>query len=259
MNVEVHSSAVVDASAELEPGTSIGPFCVIGPGVRLGAETKLHSHVVVTGWTKLGRRCQVFPFAVLGGSPQDRKYQEERSELELGDDVIVREHATLHRGTAAGQHKTIIGDRTLLMAYTHVAHDCTVGRDVVMTNGATLAGHVTVEDAAILGGFAAVGQMLRIGESTMLAAGAMVEQDAPPFCTVAGDRAKVRTVNIIGLRRRGLEQQAITSIKQAFRVLFRSGLPLLEAMENVRQEVPTCREVDHLLSFIEQSRKGICR
>lgn len=259
MTVDVHPSAVIDASAELETGTSIGPFCVVGPGVQLGAETKLHSHVVVTGWTKLGQRCQVFPFAVLGGNPQDRKYQEEASELVIGDDVVVREHATLHRGTAAGQRMTVIGDRTLLMAYTHVAHDCSVGRDVVMTNGATLAGHVTVEDAAVLGGFAAVGQMLRIGESTMLAAGAMVEQDAPPFCTVAGDRAKVRAVNLIGLRRRGLDQQVITSIKQAFRVLFRSGLPLLEATAKVRDELPSCREVDHLLDFIEQSRKGVCR
>jgi UDP-N-acetylglucosamine acyltransferase len=216
---------------------------------------------VVTGWTTLGERCTVHPFAVLGGAPQDRKYRDERSELVVGAEVVVREHATVHCGTAAGSGRTTIGDRTLLMAYTHVAHDCAVGSDVVMTNGATLAGHVTVEDHAVLGGFAAVGQLLRVGESAMLAAGAMVEQDVPPFCTVAGDRARVRAVNVVGLRRRGLDAAVVSEIRRAFRVLFRSGeKPLAEAIRSIREaQQPPCAEVERLLAFVEASRKGVCR
>lgn len=259
MTVEIHPTAVVDKSAILEPDTTIGPFCFVGPEVTLGAGSHLHSHVVITGWTTIGERCQLFPFAVLGGNPQDRKYRNESSELVLGNEVVVREHSTINRGTAAGQEKTFIGDRALLMAYTHVAHDCDVGRDVVMANGSTLAGHVEVEAHAVLGGFAAVGQMLRVGESAMLAAGAMVEQDAPPYCTVAGDRARVRAVNLVGLRRRGLNGQVITSIKQAFTVLFRSGLPLQEATQKVREEIAPSPEIEHLVSFIDKSRKGVCR
>ncbi len=256
---EVHPTAVVDARASIRQGASVGPFCVIGPKVRLNRDVCLKSHVVISGSTTLGERCQVFPFAVLGGTPQDRKYRNEPSRLTIGDDVVVREHATIHRGTAGGRDETTIGDRALLMAYTHVAHDCEVGHDVVMTNGATLAGHVTVEDHALLGGFAAVGQMLRVGQSAMLAAGSMVEQDAPPFCIVAGDRARVRTVNVVGLRRRGLDRSVISCIKHAFRTLFRGELPLREAIETMRRDGPRCDEVDHLLEFIESSRRGVCR
>jgi UDP-N-acetylglucosamine acyltransferase len=259
VTAQVHPSAVVEPGAELGQDVSVGAFCVIGSDVRVGAGSNLHSHVVVTGWTALGERCQVHPFAVLGGAPQDRKYHDERSALVLGDEVVVREHATVHCGTAAGQGRTSIGDRTLLMAYTHVAHDCEVGCDVVMTNGATLAGHVVVEDHAVLGGFAAVGQMLRVGASAMLAAGAMVEQDVPPYCTVAGDRAKVRTINVIGLRRRGLDAGRIASIRRAFRTLFRSGRPLADAIREIRENGVDCPEVEHLLSFVEASRKGVCR
>jgi UDP-N-acetylglucosamine acyltransferase len=259
VKASVHPTAVVDAGAALGPDVSVGPFCLVGPDVRLGAGTRLHSHVVVTGWSTLGERCQVFPFAVLGEAPQDRKFRDERSELVVGDEVVVREHVTVHCGTAAGNGRTAIGSRTLLMAYTHVAHDCTVGCDVVMTNGATLAGHVTVEDHAVLGGFAAVGQMLRVGESAMLAAGAMVEQDVPPYCTVAGDRARVRTVNVVGLRRRGLDQQRISEIRHAFRHLFRSGRALTDVIRELRDGGSSCAEVEHLVAFIEASRKGVCR
>lgn len=259
MSASVHHTAVVEPGAVLGDDVTVGPFCLVGPDVRLGPGSVLHSHVVVTGWTTIGERCHVHPFAVLGGAPQDRKYRNERSELSVGDDVVVREHATVHCGTAAGRGLTSIGDRALLMAYSHVAHDCAVGCDVVMTNGATLAGHVTVEDHAVLGGFAAVGQMLRVGESAMLAAGAMVEQDVPPFCTVAGDRARVRAVNVVGLRRRGLDPGTISEIRQAFKALFRSGgRPLAEAIRAIRERGP-CAEVERLLAFVEASRKGVCR
>ena len=256
---EIHPTAVVDPTAEIDQGAQVGPFCVVGPEVRLGAEVVLHSHVVVSARATLGRRCQIFPFAVLGGAPQDRKYRDEPTELIIGDDVTVREHATIHRGTAAGGGRTSVGSGALLMAYTHVAHDGQIGREVIMTNGATLAGHVIVEDHAVLGGFCAVGQMLRVGESAMLAAGAMVEQDVPPYCIVAGDRARVRAVNVVGLHRRGLDGPPLSSIKAAFRLLFRSARPLPEAIELVREQVTETEQVAHLLEFIGQSRRGVCR
>ena len=256
---KIHPSADVHASAQLDQNTVIGPFCVVGPEVHLGAGTCLHSHVVVAGWTTTGRRCQLFPFAVIGGPAQDRKFRGEPSRLVLGDEVVVREHATVHRGTAAGDGTTRLDDQCLLMAYSHVAHDCCVGRGVVMANGATLAGHVIVGDFAVLGGFAAVGQFLRVGESAMLAAGARVEQDVPPYCTAAGDRARVRALNIIGLRRRGFSAEQIGAISQAFRRLFRTHEPLSSAMTEVAQTVPQTPEVSLLLAFLRESRRGVSR
>jgi UDP-N-acetylglucosamine acyltransferase len=256
----VHPTSVVHAGATLGDGVQVGPFCLVGPDVVIGADSVLHSHVVVTGRTTIGRACGIHPFAVLGGAPQDRKYHGEPSDLIVGDEVVIREHVTVHRGTGGGEHRTAIGDRSLLMATCHVAHDCVVGHDVVMANGATLAGHVMVECHAVLGGFSAVGQMLRIGESAMLAAGAMVEQDAPPYCTVAGDRAKVRALNVVGLRRRGFDTETVSRIRSAFRILFRSGLALDEAVAAVVERVvPRPPEVDHLLEFLGSSRRGVSR
>lgn len=255
----IHPTSEVHPSAVLGDGARIGPFSLIGPDVRIGPDTVLHSHVVVTGRTTLGRACAVHPFAVLGGPPQDRKYHDEPSELIIGDEVVIREHVTVHRGTIHGEGRTVIGDRSLLMAYCHVAHDCAVGHDVVMANGSTLAGHVTVEDHAVLGGFSAVGQMLRVGESAMLAAGAMVEQDAPPYCIVAGDRARVRAINIVGLRRRGFDPETRSRIRAAFKLLFRGGLPLEEAMAAVKGQVPQSAQIDHLLEFLATSRHGVSR
>jgi UDP-N-acetylglucosamine acyltransferase len=207
----------------------------------------------------MGQNCQVFPFAVVGSDAQDRKYRNEPAELIVGDDVIIREHATVHRGTAAGSGRTVVGSRSLLMAYSHVAHDCLLGQDVILTNGATLAGHVEVEAFAVLGGFAAVGQMLRVGESAMLAAGAKVEQDVPPFGLVAGDRARVRTVNVVGLRRRGLPATAINAIKKAYALLFRTNQPLAQAVANAAPLAEESEEVARLLAFVEKSRRGVCR
>ena len=255
----VHPTAVVDRDAELDHGVTVGPYCVVGPGCRFGAGTRLGSHVVVVGYTTTGRDCHLHPFAAVGGEPQDRKYRAEQTEVVLGDRVVVREHATIHRGTAGDTGRTSVGDDTLLMAYAHVAHDCDVGRSVALANGATLAGHVAVEDHAVLGGYAAVGQMLRVGESAMVAAGAMVEQDVPPFCTVAGDRARVRALNSVGLKRRGLDPEDIAALRAAFRLLFRTKAPLGEAVSSVRTGVRSSVHVEHLLAFLEESRKGVCR
>ena len=255
----VHPTAVVDPAAELDHGVVVGPYCVVGPRVRLGAGTRLDSHVVVAGATTLGRGCRLHPFSVVGGSPQDRKYRNEPTELAVGDEVVIREHATVHRGTEAGAGRTVVGARVLVMAYAHVAHDCEVGDGVVMTNGSTLAGHVTVEPHAVLGGYAAVGQMLRVGESALVAAAAMVEQNVPPFCIVAGDRARVRALNSVGLRRRGLGEPEMAALRSAFALLFRDRAPLAEACTRVRTEVAPTREVVHLLEFLDSSGRGACR
>jgi len=255
----VHPTAVVDRDVHLGQGVVVGPYCVVGPQCHIGAGTHLASHVVVVGFTEVGQRGHLHPFSVLGGATQDLKYRGERTELILGDDVVVREHATVHRGTASGRGRTTVDDGALLMAYAHVAHDCEVGAGVVMANGATLAGHVTVEDHAVLGGYAAIGQYLRVGEAAMVAAGAMVEQDVPPYCTVAGDRARVRALNTVGLRRRGLGAEELGALRAAFRVLFRSRQPLRQALDSVTRDVPSTREVGHLVRFVEASRKGVCR
>jgi UDP-N-acetylglucosamine acyltransferase len=255
----VHATAVVDRDAKLGQGVVVGPYCVVGPECRIGDNTRLDSHVVVVGFTEIGEGGHLHPFAVLGGAPQDLKYRDERTDLILGDSVVVREHATVHRGTAAGRGRTTVDDGTLLMAYAHVAHDCEVGAGVVMANGATLAGHVTVEDGAVLGGYAAIGQYLRVGETAMVAAGAMVEQDVPPYCTVAGDRARVRALNTVGLRRRGIEDDDLSSLRAAFRHLFRGRQPMAQALDAVRGEVTATREVAHLVDFVASSRKGVCR
>ena len=232
---------------------------MVGPECRIGDGTRLDSHVVVVGFTEIGEGGHLHPFAVMGGAPQDRKYHDERTDVILGDDVVVREHATVHRGTAAGRGRTTVDDGSLLMAYAHVAHDCEVGAGVVMANGATLAGHVTVEDHAVLGGYAAIGQYLGVGEAAMVAAGAMVEQDVPPYCTVAGDRARVRALNTVGLRRRGMGDDKLAALRAAFRLLFRSRQPLAQALEAVERDVESTREVRHLVAFVEASRKGVCR
>lgn len=255
----VHPTAVVDRGAELGEDVHVGPYCVVGPACHIGPGTRLESHVVVSSHAILGRGCRVHPFAVLGGEPQDRKYRGEPTLVEIGDEVTVREHVTVHRGTAASAGRTVVGARTLLMAYSHVAHDCEVGDSVVLANGATLAGHVAVEPHAVLGGYAAVGQMLRVGESAMVAAGAMVEQDVPPFCTVAGDRARVRALNLVGLRRRGFDDETLDALGAAFRVLFRSREPLAAAVERARAEAPPLPEVERLLAFVLGSAKGVCR
>jgi UDP-N-acetylglucosamine acyltransferase len=254
-DAKIHPTAEVHPRAAIGDNVEIGPFCVVEPETTIGDGSRLYSHVVIAGRTTLGRGCQVHPFAVLGGPPQDRKFRDEPSELIIGDEVQIREHVTIHRGTALSDRRTTIGNRAMLMAYCHVAHDCRVGDDVVMTNGATLAGHVEVEPFAVLGGFAAVGQMLRVGESAMLAAGAMVEGDAPPYCIVAGDRATVRALNLVGLKRRGFTAKTIGGLRSAHRLLFRSGLPLAEAIETVRSQLPPSPQIDHLLEFLQARRQ----
>lgn len=254
----LHPTAVVDPRAELDASVEVGPYAVIGAGVRLGANTHVGAHAVLEGPAELGPDNRIFPHAVLGMAPQDKRYAGEPTRLVVGRGNTFREHVTVHRGTAHGRGVTRIGDGGLFMASSHVAHDCVVGDEVVLANGVLLAGHVEVGAYAVFGGLAAVGQMLRVGESAMVAAGAMVERDAPPFHIVSGDRARLRTLNHVGLRRRGFPDEVLEHLARAHRMLFRAGVPLAEALVATRHELGDVPEVARLLDFLASSRRGCC-
>lgn len=255
----IHPSAVIDPGAQIDADVEIGPFAIIGPHVKIGRGTRVGSHTVIDGWTEIGADNQIFHFAAVGGVPQDLKYRGEETWLRIGDRNIVREFATLQPGTVTGINETVIGNDNLFMAYCHVAHDCVVGNRVIMANGSTLAGHVTVEDFAILGGLSAVHQFTRVGESAMLSGGAMVGQDVPPFTIAAGDRARVRGLNLVGLRRRGFDEDTISLLKKAYKILVFSKLRLGDALARIRNELPPNPQLSHFVEFIEQSERGICR
>jgi UDP-N-acetylglucosamine acyltransferase len=253
----VHPTAVVAPGAELAPGVEVGPYAVVGPHVRIGAGTRIGPHAVIDGRTTIGRDNRIFQFASVGAEPQDLKYRGEESRLEIGDRNIIREFATLNLGTTGGGMVTTIGSDTLLMNYSHVGHDCRVGNHCVLANSATLAGHVTIEDYVIVGGLAAIHQFVRIGESAILGGGAMVVHDVPPYCNATGDRAKLRGLNLIGLKRRGFDADQVRAIKSAYRLLFASGRPFSEARAHVAAELAGIPEVERLLAFLAASSRGV--
>ncbi|HWP65338.1 MAG TPA: acyl-ACP--UDP-N-acetylglucosamine O-acyltransferase [Candidatus Limnocylindria bacterium] len=255
----IHPTAIVARGAELARGVRIGPYAVIGPQVRLGERTWVGAHAVVRGRTTLGPDNRVFPFASLGGPPQDLKYRGEPSRLEIGANNAIREYVTMNPGTEAGGMLTRVGNGSLFMANAHVGHDCVVGDAVVLANSAALAGHVVVEAHAIIGGLAGVHQFTRVGESAMCGAGAMVSQDVPPFCTASGDRARLYGLNLIGLKRRGFPDATVRALKRAYRTLFLAGQPLEQALARARAEAGEVPEVVQLVAFVEGSARGVCR
>jgi UDP-N-acetylglucosamine acyltransferase len=255
----VDPRAAVDPAADLGPGCTVGPFAVIGPGVELGPDCAVAGHAVIGGPTRIGARNTVHPFAVIGGPPQDLRHRGEPTRLEIGDDNEFREHVTISRGTVRGGGVTRVGSGNLLMAGCHVAHDCRIGSHVVMANHATLAGHVTVHDHAVFGGMAAVGAFLRVGESAMLAAGAMVERDAPPFCIVAGDRARLRAVNRVGLDRRGIGQPARGQIKALFLALRRRNETLAGLVARFELMADLSEEARRMVAFLRGATRGLIR
>jgi UDP-N-acetylglucosamine acyltransferase len=256
---DVHPTAIVSAGARLAPDVTVGAFSIVGPQVEIGAETAIASHVVVTGRTKIGRRNRVFQFASVGEIPQDRKYGGEPTATEIGDDNVIREFVTIHAGTAQDRGTTTIGDRNLFLAYTHVAHDCVIGNDTTFSNNAQLAGHVIVGDWAVLGGFVGVHQFCRIGAHAMIAAGAIVLQDVPPFVTAAGYPAKPRGINSEGLRRRGFPPEDIAAVRRAYKTLYRAKFPLEEARSAIAKEAASARVVALLAEFLDTTKRGIIR
>jgi len=257
--MSVHPTAIVAPGARLHATAEVGPYAVIGPQVEIGAGTIIGPHAVIEGRTRLGERNKVFHFASVGAPPQDLKYAGEDSALEIGSENLIREFTTLHKGTTGGGGVTRIGNRNLFMAYAHVAHDCQVGNECVLANAATLGGHVEVGDHVILGGLAAVHQFTRIGKHAFVAGGAMVVMDVPPFCTAQGDRAELAGINSIGLARHGFSEDQIGRVKEAYRILFRSKLPLDEAVERLRTELGDQPEIQELLTFVTTSQRGLTR
>jgi UDP-N-acetylglucosamine acyltransferase len=256
---KIHQTALVDRQAELDSDVEIGPYAIIGPQVKIGKGTKIRSHVVVEGRTTLGEGNVIFSFATVGTPPQDLKYKGEASELIIGNYNTIREYASLNPGTQGGGMVTRVGDYNLLMMYCHIAHDCTLGNRNIIANGATLGGHVVVEDFVIVGGLVGVHQFVRIGSGALLGAGSMVSKDVPPFCNATGDRARLRGLNLEGMRRRGFDKTKIDIIKKTYRVIFQSKLKTKDALEKVRRELPVSDEVESLVSFVANSQRGICR
>ncbi|MEN9787080.1 MAG: hypothetical protein RLZZ299_2344 [Pseudomonadota bacterium] len=257
--MRIHPTAVIDPDAVLGADAEIGAYAVVGAGVVLGDRVCLGPHVVLEGPTELGADVRVGPFSALGGAPQDRKYRGEAGLLRVGARTVVREHVTMHRGTAGGGGVTEVGADGLFMVGSHVAHDARVGDGVVFANGAAIAGHVTVADGAVLGGMSGVHQHARVGRCAMVAAGAMVAQDVPPFCIAQGDRARLRGLNRVGLRRAGMPAETLRALTQAFRGLFGTVRPRSERIADVRAAWGHVPEVLELLAFLEAGTRGVCR
>jgi UDP-N-acetylglucosamine acyltransferase len=257
--VAIHPTAVVSPGAQLDSTVEVGPYAVIGPKVKIGAGTTIGPHAVIEGDTTLGQRNKVYQFASIGADPQDLKFAGEDTKLIVGDDNLIREFTTLHKGTTGGGGVTRIGNKNLFMASSHVAHDCVVGNGCVLANCVALAGHVECADHVIVGGLAAVHQFSRIGKHAFIAGGAMVVMDVPPFCTVQGDRAELAGLNTVGLSRHGYSDEQIRRIKDAYSLVFRSKLGLNEALQRLKAEHGGHPEIDLFLEFISSSKRGITR
>lgn len=256
---DIHETALVDPRAELADDVSVGPFSIVGPDVRIGAGTRLESHVVVTGRTTIGEGCRVFPFACLGHRPQDMKYQGEETELVIGRDNQIREHVTMHPGTAGGSGVTRVGDGGLFMASIHVAHDCRVGDGVIMANNATLGGHVEVQDHAFLGGLCAVHQFVRIGRQAMIGGLAGVENDVIPYGMVLGNRAYLNGLNIVGMRRRDVSRDQVQTLRVAYRLLFAPEGAFMERLAEVAVQFADHSRVMEVVDFIKCANdRAIC-
>lgn len=256
MSITVHPTAVVDSSAELGNDVEIGPYAVIGKKVKIADKTSIGSHAVVE-YAEIGHECRIFDGAFIGTAPQDLKYQGEETKIVVGARTKVRECVTLNRGTA-DTGETRIGEGCLFMAYSHVAHDCRVGNNVILANSVALAGHVYVDDEAILGGMVGIHQFVRIGKLAMIGAGSMVPMDVPPFTQGAGDRMRLYGLNLVGLRRKKFKHEVIQEIRKAYRTIYLSKLGLHEALEKLKSE-DLIDEVKYLIEFIESSPRGTCR
>lgn len=255
----IHPSAIIDSSASIADDVSIGPFCVIGADVQIDSGTEVSSHVVINGPTKIGKNNRIFQFASVGEQPQDLKYKGEPTKLVIGDGNTIRECVTLHRGTVDDEGVTRIGNNNLFMAYCHVAHDCIVGNHTIFANSATLAGHVQVDDYAILGGFTAVHQFTRIGAHSLTGFSSAIDRDVLPFFTVVGNRARAYGINKEGLKRRGFSGETIRALQDAYKILVKSSGALKESIPRVAVLAKDHAEVQELLDFIEKSQRGWIR
>ncbi len=253
----IHPTAVIDSTAELDDDVFVGPGCVIGPRVRIGSGSELLNHVTIQSDTTIGSNNRFYPFSVVGADPQDKKFDGERTTLSIGDDNLIREHVTIHRGTGNGGGKTVIGSDNLLMVGSHVAHDCHLGDDIVIANQVMLAGHIVIDDGASIGGGAGVHHFATIGRCSFVAGLARVTRDVPPFMLVEGQPAEVRSANVIAMRRRGYADQDIEAIKEAYKRLFRdNGGAMLDRVETLLAECAGINAIVHLCESIKLSSEG---
>jgi UDP-N-acetylglucosamine acyltransferase len=259
MAVKIHPTAIVDANAELDTSVEVGAYTIIGADVKVGADTRIGSHVVLKGPTTIGKNNQIFQFSSLGEQPQDKKYNGEPTTLEIGDNNTIREFCTFNRGTMQDKGVTKIGNDNWIMAYVHIAHDCTIGNNTIFANNSSLAGHVDVHDYAILGGFTLIHQFCKIGAHVITAVNTVVFKDIPPYVTAAGYDAKPHGINAEGLKRRGYSPEAITQIKRAYKALYRNSLTLEEAKIELAEMQKCCSEIALLTDFLNVSTRGIVR
>jgi UDP-N-acetylglucosamine acyltransferase len=254
----IHPTAVVHPKAELGIGCQVGPYCVVGEHVAIGANCLLHSHIVIDGHTTLGKDNQIFPFASIGLQTQDLKWKGGLTRTEIGDNNTFREYVTIHSATGDGE-VTKVGSNNHILAYSHIAHNVILGSGVIMSNVATLAGHVIVEDFAVVGGLAAIHQFCRIGKMSIVGGCSKVVQDVPPFMLADGNPAETRTVNKVGMERNGISEPAQSALRQAFKILFREGLTIPNALARIEQDLPSLPEMEHLIQFVRQSERGISK
>ncbi len=257
----IHPTAIIDKTCDIASDASIGPYCTIGPHTRIGNGAVFDSHVNIQGWTAIGQRCRFYSHCSVGTDPQDLKYKGEQTSLEIGDDNVFREFITLNRGTGEGNGVTVIGNGNFFMAYSHVAHDCVIGNQVIMANAATLAGHVTVGSHSTIGAFSAVHQFCKVGPHAFIGGFSVITRDALPYIKTVGDRnrAKIYGINALGLQRKNFSEQAIAELKRAYRILFRSGMNTSEAISRARTMEWNAPEVDALIGFMESSDRGFIR
>ena len=255
----IHSSSIIDPAAKISNDVEIGPFCLIGADVEIGSGTRIESHVILKGPMKLGQRNHIFQFSTLGDGSPDKKYKNEPTTLVIGNENIIREGVTIHRGTVQDRGETLIGDRNLIMAYSHIAHDCVLGNDIVLTNQAALAGSVHVGDGAILGGYAIVHQFCSLGSYSFCAMGSAVNKDIPAYVKVRGNPAKPFGINVTGIKRLGYAKESIEALRSAYRSIYRKKLTVEEAIEELKGLRKEYEEVDLFLNSIEKSTRGISR
>ncbi len=251
-------TAVIHPKAQIGDGCVIGPYCVIGENVALGAGCRLHSHVVIDGHTTLGENNEIFPFASIGLKTQDLKWKGGITRTQIGSHNTFREYVTIHSATGDGE-VTTVGSHNHILAYSHIAHNVTLGDHIIMSNVATLAGHIQVEDRAVIGGLAAVHQFCRVGTMAIIGGCSKVVQDVPPYMLADGNPAKTRTINKVGLERNGVSEEAQSALKQAYKILFREGLTIPNALSRIESELPSLTEVCHLVAFVRQSERGLIK
>lgn len=256
--MRIHPTAIVSKKANLADDIEVGPYSIIGDEVEIGSSSKIGVFCTIEGETFIGKDCRIFTGAVIGSIPQDLKYHGAKTRLIIGDSNIIREYATINLGTeATGQ--TLIGNHNLLMAYSHIAHDCVIGNECIIANNGTLAGHVTIEDKAIVGGLVAIHQFVRLGRLSIIGGCSKVVQDVPPYASCDGHPAKVYGINVVGLKRAGFTPSLISRLKKAFKLIFFSKLSISHALDEIEKEIPPSPEISNLIEFIRNSSRGICR